>query len=333
MAIIMKNAVSAMNTTLSTSSFKKINHTALGGNEPLGKILMPVSCLVINRASNQYRSRIFKNIIACGFEQVVSVESYGKAKNTEKLSQEFPMVKFMCALESCTKGDLLNLGFSEIKTPYVLVIHEDLCIDGFKFSTVLAKKLIECHCFCVCPRLLSPEQQVLPVRFTPSAKKNSFEIESSLGVVDKAATLYPLDVTGFYDTKKFLQLGGFDSSIESQYWQKLDLFFRAWLWGEKVILSSAFSLAYSSETFAEDKTADYSSQQFYLKNLLPVFRNDHCEIKRFSYFSFKTHSAWGFSESGKLFNQIRLWVKENMYRFKMDAVTLTERWNELGALK
>lgn len=329
----MKNAVPAMNTTLSTSSLKKINHTALGGIEAINKILMPVSCLVINRASNQYRSRIFKNILACGFEQVISIETYSKAKNTEKLSQEFPMVKFICALESCTKGDLLNLGMAEVKSPYVLVVHEDLCIDGFKFSTVLAKKLMEFNCFCVSPRLLSPEQQVLPVRFTPNINKSSFEIESSLGVVDKAATLYPFDLTGFYDTKKFLQLGGFDSSIESPYWQKLDFFVRSWLWGEKIFLSSAFSLTYSSESFAEDKTSDYSSQQFYLKNLLPVFKNDHCEIKRFSFFSFKNHSACGFSESGKLFSQIRSWVKDNMYRFKMDAVTLTEHWNELGEFK
>lgn len=333
MAIIAKNVVPVMNTTLSTSSIKKINHTSLGGIEPISKIVMPVACLVINRASNQYRSRVFKNILACGFEQVISIETYSKSKNTEKLSQEFPMVKFICVLESCTKGELLNLGMTEIKSPYVLIIHEDLCIDGFKFSTVLAKKLIEFNCFCVGPRLLTSDQQLLPVRFTPSIKKNSFEVDSSLGVVDKAATLYPLDLTGFYDTKKFLQLGGFDPSIESAYWQKLDLFFRAWLWGEKVFLSSAFSLTYDSECFTEDKTSDYSSQKFYLKNLLPVFKNDHCEIKRISFFSFKNHSACGFSESGKLFNQIRAWVKDNMYRFKMDAVTLTEHWNELGELK
>ncbi|MCR5763560.1 MAG: hypothetical protein K6G00_09290 [Treponema sp.] len=322
-----------MSITPSISSLKNINHTALGGTEPINKVLMPVACLVINRASNQYRSRVFKNILSCGFEQVISIESYSKAKNTEKLSQEFPMVKFICSLENCTKGDLLNLGMSEVKTPYVLIIHEDLCIDGFKFSTVLAKKLIEFDCFCVCPRLLTPEQQVLPVRFTPSIKKNSFEVDSSLGVVDKVATLYPFDLTGFYDTKKFLQLGGFDSSIDSQYWQKLDFFVRSWLWGERTFLSSAFTLTYSSENFVEDRTADYSSQQFYLKNLLPVFKNDHCEIKRLSFFSFKNHSACGFSESGRLFNKIRSWVKDNMYRFKMDAVSLTEHWNEVGELK
>ena len=322
-----------MNITPSISSKKKINHTALGGAAPMSKVAMPVACLVINRVINQYRSIVFKNILACGFEQIVSVESYSNTRNTEKLSQEFPMVKFICALESCTKGDLLNLGMEEIKSPYVLVIHEDLCIDGFKFTTVLAKKLIEFNCFCVSPRLMTPDQQVLPVRFTPSVKNGSFESDSSLGVVDKAATLYPFDFTGFYDTKKFLQLGGFDSFIESPYWQKLDFFFRAWLWGEKIFLSSAFSLTYSSEIFVEDRTLDYSSQQFYLKNLLPVFKNDHCEIKRFSYFSFKSHSAWGFGESRKLFNQIRKWIKDNMYRFKMDAVMLTENWNGLGELK
>lgn len=318
----------------SNSSKKQINHTALGGIEPINKILLPsVSCLVINRTSNQYRSLVFKNILACGFERIVSVESYSSSKNTEKLSQEFPMVKFICALENCTKGDLINLGMTEIQTPYVLIIHEDLCIDGFKFSPILAKKLISFNCFCVSPRLLTSDQQVLPVRFSPSVRKSAFDIESSLGVVDKSATLYAFDITGFYDTKKYFQLGGFDSSIEAPFWQKLDLFFRAWLWGEKVFLSSAFSLVYSTEISVEDKTADYSYLQFYLKNLLPVFKNDHCEIKRFSFFSFKNHSACGFGESGKLFGIVRGWVKDNMYRFKTDAVLLTENWNELGDVK
>ncbi|MBQ3798840.1 MAG: hypothetical protein II837_00970 [Treponema sp.] len=304
--------------------------TILGGMEEPSRILMDVSCIVIKRTVNQYRSQVLRNLLACGFKKIVSVEILNPAFNTETLSLDFPEVKFVRAHGKMSDGDLVNLGMGEIDTPYALVLHDDLCVQDFRFSRSLAQKLSDFGIFCVAARLLNNERQGIPVRFTPNVRNSVFDVESSLSVVDKSMTLYPFDLAGFYNVGTFKSLGGFDHTIESPYWQEIDLFFRAWLWGEKILLSSAFTLSFFDELPASDRTADISYLKFFLKNLLPDFRRDHGELSLSSFPSFKSRSRCGMSEALGLFNAARDWVRLNRFRFKTDAVSLLEAWGKVG---
>ena len=318
-----------MSTIPLTFNAKQVFVTILGGMEDPSRILMDVSCIVIKRTVNQYRSQVLRNLLACGFKKIVSVEILNPAFNTESLSLDFPEIKFVRAHGKMSDGDLVNLGMGEIDTPYALVLHDDLCVQDFKFSRSLAQKLSEFGIFCVAARLQNNERQGIPVRFTPKVTNAVFDVESSLSVVDKAMTLYPFDLAGFYNVATFKMLGGFDHTIESPYWQELDLFFRAWLWGEKVQLSSAFTLGFFDELPASDRTADISYLKFFLKNLLPDFRRDHGEIPLTSFPSFKARSRCGMNEALGLFNSAREWVKLNRFRFKSDAVSLLEAWGKM----
>ncbi len=302
--------------------------TILGGMEEPARILMDVSCIVIKRTVNQYRSQVFRNLLACGFKKIVSVEPFNPAFNTESLSLDFPEIKFVRAHGKMSDGELVNVGMGVIDSPYALILHDDLCVQDFKFSRPLAQKLSDFKVFCVAARLLNGDRQGIPVRFSPKVQNLVFDVESALAVVDKAMTLYPLDLAGFYDVNTFKMLGGFDYTIGSPYWQEMDLFFRAWLWGEKVQLSSAFTLEFFDGLSAADRTADISYLKFFLKNLLPVYRRDHGEIPLTSFPSFKARSRCGMNEALALFNSARDWVRLNRFRFKTDAVQLLEGWGK-----
>ncbi len=319
-----------MSTIPSTFNAKQVFVTILGGMEEPSRILMDVSCIVVKRTVNQYRSQVLRNLLSCGFKKIVSVEILNPAFNTETLSLDFPEVKFVRAHGKMSDGDLVNLGMGEIDTPYALVLHDDLCVQDFRFTRSLAQKLSDFGIFCVAARLLNNERQGIPVRFTPNVRNSVFDVESSLSVVDKSMTLYPFDLAGFYNVGTFKSLGGFDHTIESPYWQEIDLFFRAWLWGEKILLSSAFTLSFFDEIPASDRTADISYLKFFLKNLLPDFRRDHGELSLSSFPSFKSRSRCGMSEALGLFNAARDWVRLNRFRFKTDAVSLLEAWGKVG---
>ncbi len=317
-----------MNTIPSIFNERQINHTVLGGGEKPEKVLMPVTCLILNRSEKQYRDRILENLLHNGFESIISIEAHGKNYNLDSLTKQYPMVKFIVPLEDVTQGDLLNMGISMAQTPYVLVLQDNLCAENVPFSSLLAKKLIEKEQFCVCPRLQSSTLQILPVRFSPTVKKSVFQVESSLAISEGAKTLYPADFAGFYDRERFIKIGGADYTITSAYWQKLDLFFRAWLWGEKVTLETAFTLTYSGNVPSDDQTIDASYLNFYLKNLLPIYKSDHAEIPRSSFFAFHSRSSHGLGESLAMFKEARRWTAENKYRFKLDAASLIEDWGK-----
>lgn len=322
----MTSAGTVMNIIPSTFNLKKINYTVLGGVEKPSKVLMPVTCLIINRTGSQYRSIVLENAKKCGFERIISIENNVKSFYSGSISKMYPTVKFIQTLEDVNIGDLINLGMSESESPYVLVLRDDMCMEDLLFNSTLAKKLIALDQFCIVPRLLSSDMQGIPVRFIPSASKSIFNVEASISIGDGAATLYPFDHAGLYDKRKFMQLGGFDYTITSPYWQKLDLFVRSWLWGEKTTISTSMQFVYGQEIPEEDSTVDLSYLRFYLKNLLPSFQSDHAVISIGSFFYYRRRSQCGFSEDLKQFKDARRWVAENKYRFKTDATSLIENW-------
>lgn len=168
--------------------------------------------------------------------------------------------------------------------------------------------------------------QAFPAQFIPSAKKAILKIESSTQIHDGVPTLYPFAFLGFYDTKIFKELGGYDGAIKNSYWQNLDLSFRAWLWGQKIALSTSFMVTYAEEIPAQDSTPDLSQLRFFLKNMAPVYKNERAEIPASKFWGYKMRSACGLFESLRQFSWARAWVRQNRCRFKMDAFKLISEW-------
>ncbi|MBQ9631244.1 MAG: hypothetical protein IJR49_06635, partial [Treponema sp.] len=101
----------------------------------------------------------------------------------------------------------------------------------------------------------------------------------------------------------------------------------AWLWGEKIQISTSFLLSYSDEVPIEDITVDLSYLHFYLKNIMPRFSIDSgAYIPNFSFVSFLKHSSCGFFESRKIFNDGKNWIEKNRMRYQTDVQHLIEQW-------
>ena len=324
------NVVSAMNIIPSTFNQRQVNYTVLWGNEKVKRNSLNVSCILLNRNSTQFRKIALENLLAKNFSEIISVEKNGESFNTTSLSHIYPGVKFIIAQEEVTEGDLLNIGMQEVSTEYVLVVHDDLCWQPLNFNQNLISKFISEDKFCIAPRLFTNTNQVLPVSMVPTIDGQTFTVEHGLYIKEGLPTLFPVDYTGFYNVEKFKSLGGCDFTITSEYWQKLDLFMRAWLWGEEIILSSLFSFSFSGDYPAENLDADPSYIRFYLKNLLPVYKIDHAVIPSGSFHTFKKTSRYSLAKAIELFKMARKWTEENQNRFKTDAANLILKWGSVN---
>ena len=324
-----------MNTTYSIFNRPQLSHIVIGGieKEACKKNPNGTAVLLLNRSGGRARSRVLENLSRHGFEEIISLDNKGMNSGVHELSRHFPSVRFVISLEEASQGELLNLGFSLLESSYVLVLQDEMCLDDINYDNSIDQKLRKENVFCVCPKLHSSITQNIPVLLYPLVKKSQFSVEMDLPCKDGEKTFYAYDYAGFYDRKKFLCMGGSDPAIKCNYWQKLDLFFRAWLWGEKTIISSSFNLNYGGEVPVEEKGADLSYLRFYLKNLLPVFESDHAFIPFSKFLPFKMRSHCGWTESFRQFSLARKWVEENRYLFKTDAVSLIENWEETGGKK
>ena len=306
----------------------QISLTVLGGKESVPNIKMNVAAIIINRGWSSYRSKMIENLMRCGFSEIISIEADPENYSIEDFSRKFPFVKIIIPLDAVNDGDLINIGISESSSEYVLVLRDSIDFSTDILTPTLASKLTENNIFCITPRLLGKENFSFPVLFSPSIRRASLNVLSTSVVSDGAANLFPFDYIALYNRRKFIDLGGFDYTIHSEYWQNLDFSFRAWLWGEKISFSTSFSLSYATEVPILDNSASQFSNRFYLKNLVPRFYADHGSIPRSSFFAFWGSSSCGFFEAMARFREAREWVEQNKYRFKRDALDLVENWGE-----
>ena len=315
-----------MNTIPSIFNQHHINYSILEGKKS-SSIKLPLTCIVLRDTEfTQYRSIVLEQLCSKGFERIISVGLKSSMAALNELQSKFSSVDYIEIQDTVTQGEMLNVAVSLVKTEYFLVLQESMCVQSFTFSKSLMEKFIEKDAFCICPLLYSPSHEAVNVKIEPFAKDSNFIFNEYNQFLNDAKTLYPFDLAAFYKTQTFIYLGGFDYTIKSSYWQKIDFFIRSWLWGEKVLLSSAFILNYSNSMPNEERTIDYSYLMFYIKNILPEFFNDHAYIPFSSFFAFKLKNHCGLSESISLFNSAKKWVNENKYRFKTDVKKMIENW-------
>ena len=303
-----------------------ISMTVLGGKEALPNIKMNVAAILINRGWSSYRTKMIENLMRCGFSEIISIEADSENYSIEDFSRKFPFVKIIIPQEDTTDGDLINIGVAEASSEYVLVLRDSIDFSKDILTPTLASKLTESGTFCISPRLIGKGNFSFPILFSPSIKRAALNVISTSVVSDGSHNLFPFNNIALYNRRKFIDLGGYDYTIHSDYWQNLDFSFRAWLWGEKITLSTAFSLSYSTEIPVLETGASQFSNRFYLKNLVPRFYADHGAIPKSSFFAFWGSSSCGFFEAQARFKEAREWVMENKYRFKRDALDLVENW-------
>ena len=318
-----------MNTIPLIFNERQINRAVLGGKDSPSEIKLPVGLLLLNGKGSQFRSAILEKLIKMGFEQIVSVEKNHENYNINELSRKFPSVKFVIPLEKVNEGELINIGMSEFSCDNVLLFRDNLKIEGELISPRVLERIEELKILCTSPRLTCGSITNFPLIFSPTVRGSTFDVFASSSISDGLKTLYPLDNIGIYNRKKFIELGGFDYTISSMHWQTLDFFMRAWLWGEKVLISTLYSFSYEDDFPVENLTANLSYGRFFLKNLLPRFDEDHGVIPKSSFFVYLLRSGCGLIESCRQFCDARNWVSKNKYRFKIDAKYLVENWGKI----
>ncbi len=310
-----------------TFSEHQINRTVLGGHINENPSALNISVILLNNSGSHFKLHVFENLIQCNFQSIVSVE-HDSSNFTDDTSKKYPMVKFIIPQEKTSDGELINLAMSEVHSDYVLVIRDSLSIPANFIPSHLAERLTADSCYCIVPRLLDKNKAGLPCAFSPSAEYTHFVVDSSSEIANGKKTLYPFDYIALYNRKKFIELGGFDWTIKSPYWQNLDLALRSWLWGEETKLTSLLQFSYLDESPVNDTTYNLDYLRCYLKNELPKIKMEQGYIKRTSFAGFFFHSSCGYLEARRQFNAARKWVEENKFRFKMDLQTFIQNWSK-----
>jgi hypothetical protein len=287
-----------------------------------------VSVVLLNRLARFYREEAFRELSRAGFESILSVESRGDIPDLESLTLRPAGVRFMILSQPASIGAQINMAIRESAGPYVFVLWSDMVLSAQSLSSRFFDRLAEQDILCRAPLLMGAAGEVLPSASNPALHKSSLKVIRLVPSKDGARSLYPVDYAGIYSKEKFILTGGFDPLFTNSYWQKLDFGFRAWLWGEEIRVSQALKLAYTGTPPVEDETPDECYKWFWLKNLAPSFRGDSAYIPRSRLWAYLRRRGEGPASALSEFREAREWVRTNRYRFRVDAPSLVDLWEE-----
>jgi len=315
-----------MNTIPLTFNENQKNITIIGGEQVLVSKI-PISVILLNRSGTTFRANNLESLLSYGFTDIISIEAPQQNYNLDEISKRFPSVKFVIPSENLTPGEMINLGMQEVRSKKVLVLWDTMHLSSKVISDRILNVLLNEEVLCFVPFLFTVQMQNLPSKNIPAIENGSFSVKSFTVVQDYSKTLYPFDFVGVYDKDRFINIGGFDYTLVSSYWQLLDFALRGYLWGEKIIISSGLRLNYECEVSLEDTTPDSSQLRFFLKNLCPKILDGVAHLPNKEFFSYFNRSSLGLFEALKTFSMAKKWVSKNKYRFKTDAQKLIVNWD------
>jgi hypothetical protein len=284
--------------------------------------------VLLNRGARLYRGDTLGELERAGLRTVLSVMPASEAVDIESFSARHSGARFLLLSEPASTGVQVNLALRESVGPYVFVLWSDMSLSAQGLSSRFYERLAERDLLCSVPALFGKAGEQLPSVSAPAFNRSSLKVLSLLPDRDGARSLYPFDYAGIYSREKFVLTGGFDPGLANPYWQKLDFGFRAWLWGEEIRLAQALKLSYAEPPPPEDETPDSGYKWFYLKNLAPSFRGDSGAIGFSRFWAYVRSRRGGASSAFGEFRAAREWVRLNRYRFRTDAASLVDLWDE-----
>jgi hypothetical protein len=332
-----------MNTTLTTFEESLPAYTAVGGKARLAST--GLSAVLLNRGGGCFRRGLFQEFEKTGFDYVISMESAPERYDLEELSGRFPFVRFILIPKGLSPGEQINLGARELSSPLFFVLWNDLkiitgggadrMVDRLCLSREELKKTEEpvsrFRRLCTVPGLLNNRFETHPTLIAPAAYRRNVRTLTFTPRREGLPSLYPFDGVGIYDRERFIRLGGYDPRILNPHWQLMDFGFRSFLWGEEIRVTQHVKLFCEGTIPVADSTIDAGYRRFYLKNIAPLFQVDRARLPWRRFPGYLSSAGWDILGAWEEFVRARRWVRANRLRWKYDARTLNELWENVDS--
>jgi hypothetical protein len=324
-----------MNTIPTIFNEKITPYTVVGGKERAAST--GISAVVLNLGGSPRRT-FLSDIEKTGFDNIISIESCAPHYEIDELQGRFPFVRFVLPEKEISLGEQINLAASELESPLFFVLRSDMkIVSGGAAGRMVerlsvvedteeGKKTVGFKRLCTVPVIVNSSYEALPTLVAPVTHKKKMRTLFLEPLTDGGISLYPINGIGIYDRQRFIQTGGFDTTIKNITWQFMDFGFRAHLWGEEIALSLHLKLLCEGELPAEDYTIDKCYRRFFLKNLAPVFKDDYARLPLYRFPSYLTKAEDLFS-AWEEFQTSKNWINKNKFRWKCDARHVTSLWD------
>lgn len=307
--------MSTVKNTTSILSRRSLIYTVISNSAPLEQV-SAFSVAILPRGVNPFFTELISAVARFNPQEILVV-------NSRPIRYVNVPLREIWTRQKLDAGELVNIVIQEAKTPFIFILWNDMIFNAEDVSHHLFLKLEERNNLCTTPQFYNANGIALPSLSLPVFPPNDIfrVIRSSWQNKEELKTFISLDYCGVYNRSRFLNLGGYDTTILSEYWQKVEFGMRAAMWGEKIALHPSLSVSYVNNPPVDDESINFSTTLFALKTLGVRMSKKGAYLPWIRLFWLWREKHWL-----STFNEIKHWVEENRFRFKSDAEFIVDSW-------
>jgi len=245
-----------------------------------------ISIVVPNYNGMRYFDTVIPSFFAAlrGFEQseVLVVDDVSSDGSVEYLREKYPAVRLIALDKNVGFGRACNVGITNARHRAVYLLNSDIILEQDGIGPML-ESLEKEDTFAVTPKLYLWDFVTFHSGIN-AAKMNSecFPVWNEANYVntpvveETSPTFYAIGAAMFVDKEKFLQLGGFDPIYVPYCWEDIDICYRAWKRGWRVLYEPTSIAYHKSHGTLADVTKPTAKLAIECKNsLLFMLKNIH----------------------------------------------------------
>ena len=327
----MESVKTAMNTIPSIFNNNYLHYTVIGDNNKIDKNAKYRVCVVVlNRGQRLLKEEQFSALSDLDVAQIISVEPPESFLGASAMAKKFKKLSFIVPATPISQGDGINIAVEEAKCPYILVIWNNMRVALTALSNSVLERSHEHNDVVTAAILYNRFGDILPTSFEPTFfKKKRLNVIKVVPSMEHPQTLIPYDYCGLYNRRLFKQLGGFDSSFKTPYWQLLDFGMRCYMWGHHIRFDNQLRFDFQSELEPLDETVNQDYPLFYLKNLAVKIKKGQAILPKWAYISYKKMIHGSRINDSVTYPLVKEWVnyyKQVFIREATDVVYSWESW-------
>ena len=215
--------------------------------------------------------------------KITIVENSENFENKDLILSQFENVKILCSGKNLGYGSGNNLGLSEVKTDYALILNPDTICDKELFNNI-SKTIIEANDFSVIGCQYLDEDKFMPAGFFDDKKNKEFIKKFKENNIDDLTKVEW--VTGqsmLINLKKFKNTKIFDENF-FLYFEEFDLCKSLILKGENIYTSKKLKIKHLGFKSSFEESSIYKTSINRLKEWHWMWSTFYFYKKNYSYF-------------------------------------------------
>ena len=220
-----------------------------------------------------------------GRYEIIVVDDASSDGSTAWLQADYPVVKLIPLKVNVGFGAAVNLGVKAAAYRRVILLNSDIKVAE-NFLAPLLPHLLLSDVFAIQPRMEDWDGESLDLglnvgRFEDGYVQiwNEKDIPEYSAISDTLPSLYAVGGAMAFDREKWLALGGFDDLFRPFFWEDIDISYRAWKRGWRVLYepdSRVYHLHHG--TISRFFSQDYKKIMERKNELLFIWKNIHSPI-------------------------------------------------------